>query len=89
MLAAHSVLDPHGKLIAVCPNKEIAREIGETFCIITDLNYTYREAAPDELLDMLAKPDLGRDPRFQVVAGIGQQAVLIPTARDSVEPVDN
>lgn len=29
-LAAHSILDPSGKLLAVCPDKEIAREIAET-----------------------------------------------------------
>lgn len=88
-LAAHSILDPSGKLLAVCPDKEIAREIAETFCIITDLNYTYREANPDELREMLAKPDPRRDPRFQIVVGVGQQAVLIPTTRHSGEPVDN
>lgn len=81
-LAAHSILDPSGKLLAVCPDKEIAREIAETFCVITDLNYTFREANPDELRDMLAAPAPHRDQRHRLVSGVGQQVVLIPTYRD-------
>lgn len=90
MLAAHSVLDPQGELIAACPNRDIAREIGETFCIITDLNYTFREATPDELLGMLAEPSPPRDQRFRSLPGVGQSVVVIPNFRDEpVEPVDN
>jgi hypothetical protein len=90
MLAAHSVLDPHGKLLAVCPNKEIAREIGETFCIITDLNYTCREATPDEIRGLLDKPAPQRGQCYRVVSGVDKTAVVIPDYRDTpTEPVDN
>lgn len=89
-LSAHSVLDPSGNLIAVCPDRDIAREIGETFCIITDLNYTSREATPDEIRGLLDKPAPQRDQRYRVVSGVDKTAVVIPVVRDTpAEPVDN
>lgn len=88
-LSAHSVLGPMGKLIAVCPNQHLAREVAEVLCATSDFTYTYRESTPQELFGMLAEPAPQRDQRYQVVSGVGQQAVLIATSRHSGEPVDN
>lgn len=89
-LAAHSVIGPLGKLIAVCPNRNIAREVAEVLCATSDFTYRYREATPDELLGMLAEPAPKRDQRHQVVAGVDKVSVVIPVIRDTpVEPVDN
>lgn len=89
-LAAHSVLGPMGKLLAVCPNRDLAREMAELLCETSNFTYTYREATPNELFGMLAEPAPSRDPRYQVVEGVGQMKVVIPIFRDTpVEPVDN
>ncbi|AFH21064.1 hypothetical protein CL97_gp180 [Cronobacter phage CR9] len=55
-LAAHSVVGPLGKLIAVCPNRNIAREVTEVLCATSDFTYRYREATPDEIRSLLDKP---------------------------------
>lgn len=81
-LAAHSVLGPLGKLIAVCPNRNIAREVAEVLCTTSDFTYTCREATPNELFGMLAEPAPPRDQRYQVVEGVGQMKVVIPNFRD-------
>lgn len=55
-LSAHSVVGPLGKLIAVCPNRNIAREVAEVLCATSDFTYRYREATPDEIRSLLDKP---------------------------------
>lgn len=56
MLAAHSVYDQYGKLVAICPDAKTANDLAWTLTMVRDSLYHRKQAIPDEILSLLDKP---------------------------------